>query len=341
MRRLPFDRPTREQVCALAAKVGIDASLTQAAGGNVSWKEQGTIYVKASGTCLADALGSDIFVPLDLSESQLKIKNRQYDFAAGADRDLLRPSIETALHVVLPQKIILHLHPVDVIARTVQVGGIEGICDALTGLNWAWLDYVKPGEMLACEIERISAERDVPPDVWILANHGIVVCAESVDKVEGLLCDVMKRLVLRPRMLRGAPDLGKLDCWMRLGYRRPKDRRIDSLALDDTSLSIARKKWVLYPDHAVFLGATGYFVESDANLDQALPGGDRPIVVIVSNAGVLLSNGASSACEAMLSCYADVCLRLDDSDAVIGLNNAQIAELIVWDAEEYRRRMSR
>lgn len=340
MRELPFDSSVREQVCTLAASVGAERSLTQAAGGNISWKENETIFVKASGMCLADALRSDIFVALEFEGALRQINEKQYDFSVGVSEGTLRPSIETAFHIVLPQKIILHLHPVDVIARSIQVGGEIGIAQALTGLNWAWLDYCKPGEMLAREIERVSDERDVTPDVWILANHGIVVCAETVPDVEDLLHFVMGRLTLCPRKPEKMPDPAWLETWIQLGYRRPQHEVVDSLALDEISHSIAKKSWVLYPDHAVFLGAAGYFFEYAAKPDLALSAEELPVVIIVSGAGVLLSNRASSACEAMLTCYADVLLRLDDPDAVTALDSEQVSELISWDAEEYRRRMS-
>ena len=37
--------------------------LVQGAGGNVSWKEEDTLWVKASGTWLSDASAEDIFLP--------------------------------------------------------------------------------------------------------------------------------------------------------------------------------------------------------------------------------------------------------------------------------------
>ncbi len=51
----------------LSAQLGADPLLVQAAGGNTSIKQDGTMWIKASGTWLMDALSKDIFVPLNLA----------------------------------------------------------------------------------------------------------------------------------------------------------------------------------------------------------------------------------------------------------------------------------
>lgn len=51
----------------LSAKVGSDPLLVQAAGGNTSIKDEGVMWIKASGTWLRDADAKDIFVPLDFA----------------------------------------------------------------------------------------------------------------------------------------------------------------------------------------------------------------------------------------------------------------------------------
>ena len=51
----------------LSARLGADPLLVQAAGGNTSLKQDGVMWIKASGTWLMDALNKDIFVPLDMA----------------------------------------------------------------------------------------------------------------------------------------------------------------------------------------------------------------------------------------------------------------------------------
>jgi rhamnose utilization protein RhaD (predicted bifunctional aldolase and dehydrogenase) len=54
------------ELCAVSARLGADRAIVQGAGGNVSLKEEGTLWVKASGCWLADAEAKDIMVPLAL-----------------------------------------------------------------------------------------------------------------------------------------------------------------------------------------------------------------------------------------------------------------------------------
>ena len=54
------------ELAAFSAELGRDPEQVQAAGGNTSLKEDGVLWVKASGLWLADALTRDIFVPVAL-----------------------------------------------------------------------------------------------------------------------------------------------------------------------------------------------------------------------------------------------------------------------------------
>lgn len=55
------------ELCRMSARVGRNILLVQGAGGNSSVKEDDVLWVKASGTWLADAEDKDIFVPVALS----------------------------------------------------------------------------------------------------------------------------------------------------------------------------------------------------------------------------------------------------------------------------------
>ena len=52
----------REEIEELCNKLGEDQLLVQGAGGNISWKEDDTLWVKASGTWLSKALQENIFL---------------------------------------------------------------------------------------------------------------------------------------------------------------------------------------------------------------------------------------------------------------------------------------
>ena len=58
----------REAIRNYCTLIGKNPLLVQGAGGNVSGKEDKMLWIKASGTCLADAEKDDIFVPVGLGE---------------------------------------------------------------------------------------------------------------------------------------------------------------------------------------------------------------------------------------------------------------------------------
>ena len=90
----------------LSARIGSDPLLTQASTGNSSMKLDGVLWIKASGKWMADATRKDILIPLDLTEVRECVK-QQVDPAGR----YASASIETAMHVVLPHRVVLHCIP--------------------------------------------------------------------------------------------------------------------------------------------------------------------------------------------------------------------------------------
>ncbi|TGV14231.1 class II aldolase, partial [Mesorhizobium sp. M4B.F.Ca.ET.143.01.1.1] len=61
----------------------------------------------------------------------------------------LRPSIETTVHALMPQRVVLHVHCVDTISLAVQADGEAEVARRLDGIEWAWVPYFRPGLPLA------------------------------------------------------------------------------------------------------------------------------------------------------------------------------------------------
>ncbi len=204
--------PAYRALLALSARIGADRLLVQAAGGNSSIKTaDGVMWIKASGTWLADAEQRAIMVPVDYARMEAALVRgdpaaaRQQDFvvAALAAGDL-RPSIETSMHAVIPFRIVVHVHCVATLAYAIRADAPATIAPLLEGLDWRFIPYAKPGVALA------EAIRAVPPaPVYVLANHGLVVASETVDEAASLLADIAARLDA-PRRHGFAPNLARL-----------------------------------------------------------------------------------------------------------------------------------
>src|SRR5258705_3090103 len=158
----------------LSAKLGANLDLVQAGGGNTSLKENGTLWVKASGKWLARSMQEDMFLPV-LQESILRCMDQDEEYIeeyTTASGESLRPSVETSMHAVLPQRVVVHVHSVRTIAWAIRTDVPDALHDRLKGLRWEWIPYVHPGVILGREIrDRLGSH----PDVLILGNHGLIV----------------------------------------------------------------------------------------------------------------------------------------------------------------------
>ena len=190
---------------ALSASIGLNPHMTQAAGGNTSLKAGDTLWIKASGTWLKDALSDDIMVPVAMApllkavDSATRRPTSRRPSPSTTQSRGLRPSIETTVHALMPQRVVLHVHCVDTISLAVQADGEAEVARRLRGIEWAYVPYFRPGLPLA----RGIAEKMRPGvDVLILGNHGLVVAAETVAEADRLLHRV-RSLLARPA--RGTP----------------------------------------------------------------------------------------------------------------------------------------
>src|SRR6266478_682778 len=125
----------------LSARVGGDPLLVQASNGNTSIKLNGILWIKASGKWLAHAMQEEMFVPLELAEVKQSIQNETEIASPYTPNDELRPSIETAMHAVLPHRVVLHVHSINAITCAIRLDGPDLLTERLAGLQWQWIPY--------------------------------------------------------------------------------------------------------------------------------------------------------------------------------------------------------
>jgi len=332
---------------AFSARIGAEPLLVQGGGGNTSLKRDDELWVKASGTWLAHARERELFVRLPLV--QVRAASRHDDAEARIGeiaRGLpLRPSIETSLHALLPHRVVAHVHSVNTLAWAVRADGQERLQTLLTDMNWAWVPYRRPGHPLTRAIaDAIDARASDPPDVLVLANHGLVVGGEDCAEVAARLDEVERRL-LRAQRIAPPSQPERLSAANDLAWQPPAQAMVHALATDAVARRIAADG-VLYPDHAVFLGACAADVGAGERLSQALERclrerGAMPAFALVEDAGVLVAPDLPAGAQAMLHCLALLGLRLDGDEPLSRLGADEVAALADWDAEAYRRALAR
>jgi rhamnose utilization protein RhaD (predicted bifunctional aldolase and dehydrogenase) len=315
----------------LSASIGRNPLLVQASTGNTSVKVEGTLWMKASGKWFAHADQDDFFVDLDVSEIQEGLRQKSY-LQSLYDRPsskLARGSIETTMHATLPFPVVVHVHSLNTLAWAVRADGEHQLSVRLKGLNWQWLPYVPSGLPLALEIERVFSLR---PDtnVFVLSNHGLVVCSETCDGAQSLLEEVEQRLTIEPRPAPAA-DYALLDELKRSGrWQLPEFTRLHTLATDPDSQRILAGGF-LYPCQAMFLPTT---CPAQYSFHSSLAN-DGDHFWIVDRAGVLIREDISRAELEMLIGLAEVVERINPDAPLSYLTEAQVEYVLGKEASQY------
>ena len=132
-------------------EIGLDRTMVQAAGGNTSFKDSDTMWIKASGKWLIESGSSETMVAVSISKIKDALKNDNCSYNdIIKSLDLinspkgLRPSVETPMHAILDFKYIFHTHDIYVNALAVQKNSHIKFKELLADLNWKFIPYVKP-----------------------------------------------------------------------------------------------------------------------------------------------------------------------------------------------------
>lgn len=340
--------PALADLNRLAASVGGDPALVQAAGGNVSLKCDGIMWIKASGTWLAQAEAANIMVPLRLAplldafaSGDPSARDCVAFIDAGLATGALRPSVEATMHAILPESAVIHVHCVSTIAWAVRSDAETVLAPLLAGLPWVFVPYRRPGLPLTQGI----AERLTPSTrVIVLGKHGLVVTGPTVGQAAALLADVVARL-RRPARVQPTADPARLAVFAeRSAYRPAAMPAAHALALDAESLAVAAIG-SLYPDHVVFLGRGVAVLEAGESVAAGLIRVARepapPKLVLAPGEGAFVARDSGAAVDPMVRCLADVTARLQASDPIEPLTLEDEDALLNWDAEHYRQALAR
>jgi len=313
--------------------------LTQGAGGNTSVKDDGWLWVKASGAWLEHAQTKETFVPARVAtilEGLTVGEDRKAEWTAPSGK-VLRSSIETSLHAVLPERWVFHLHTVSSMLWSAMEGGQAGVAERLEGLPWEWVRYDRPGLPLTRAIvERLGSR----PQVLLLANHGLVVSGDSCAEVNELLLETEQRLSLEARQMQSVDKEG-LRAVVPERYHLARYADAHWCAIDPASFEAAIKG-MLAPDFAVFLGARLVGVRRGESIESAAAPyrrefGIEPAVFLLEGQGALIRDSVSDNGEQMLEALGRMLVRLPIGAELKYLPIPEIHGLLDWDAEKYRQ----
>ncbi len=200
-----------DAIIELSREFGSNPDWVLGGGGNTSYKEDDKLYVKASGVALGD-IDADGFVRMDMTRLN-RIWEKVYpsnpeDREAQVLADLMaarstgeehkRPSVETLMHALFPQTFIVHSHPAVANAVTCAVEG-PSYGEKIFGDEMMWIESVNPGFILAHRIrEETEAYREKHgryPEIVLMENHGLVVCAETPGEIRRKHKEIRRKLL--------------------------------------------------------------------------------------------------------------------------------------------------
>ena len=331
------------ELAAASARIGADPLIIQGPGGNTSIKDSGVLWIKASGTNLADALTRDVFVPCDLAAMRAAmtagdpVADQPAAFALQSGG--LRPSIETSLHAVFAQRVVVHVHCVNTLALAIRRDARAALAARLAGFDWGFVAYAKPGADLARAVQAVLGPQT---DVVVLGNHGLIVAGDTVAAAMDLLARVIAAVTVAPRLAAPAPGLpGRAgDGFAAL----PPDHPLHAVALDPSLLALATSG-SLYPDHVIFCGIGATALHQTETPAQAVArvvagGAPAPMFLLVPGMGALQAESVTDGARALVRCLGDVLTRVQPGAEVTVLTIAENAALLNWDAEKYRQALN-
>ena len=190
----------------ISRRIGSYSEFVQGGGGNTSVKiDDNLMAIKASGYFLKNMTEDDGFAFVNYRDINDHIKkgailNNTEDELSSFIKEktskvdgypMLRPSIETGFHALLPYKYIIHTHSVYSNILCCSYEG-KGIVQKLFS-DGSWVEYANPGKNITIEIS--TATKGKESNVIFMQNHGIIVCANNANNAQKLHRSVNNKII--------------------------------------------------------------------------------------------------------------------------------------------------
>lgn len=326
-----------KKISKFCSDIGKNKLLVQGSGGNVSWKENDILNVKASGTRMGDALYQDIFVSVNLKKIKTALSEGQFNIQFEVlGKNQKKPSIETMLHAIMPHTIVVHLHMVEILAHILKEN--FNFSEFLDDFSFAYevIDYIRPGPSLAKAICFLLKDRQFP-DVIFLKNHGVVIGGSDLKDIKNKISTLEKKFkTINQFAYIGVPKHSTIQ-----EYTLIEDQEIQKIVFNGNLYSRLDSSWALYPDHVVFLGPIALTFDSwDLFLELNNKKDNLPELIFIKNQGVYCKKNFSEFKLIQLQCYVDIISRIDEKSKLCVLDAQEINFLINWEEEKYRLSIS-
>jgi len=334
-----------EKLAEISRFYGGNSEYVIAGGGNTSYKDNEFLYVKASGTSLAQVKPED-FVKMNRA-NLAAIWKKDYppdpdvreaavlaDMMAGrcAGEEAKRPSVETLLHDLLPFAYVVHLHPALVNGLTCSQEGQAAASRLFP--EALWIPSINPGFILSRAVKealdvsgaKTGGQSHQKQSIIFLQNHGIFVAANTCEEVSEIYTRVMetlgKKIKKRPdfggevRSFGNSEILGKeiVDLarksnpaseW-RITFSR--NNQIEAFTKDEAAFRPVSSAFT--PDHIVYSGSDPLFINDASGLEKVFKAhlektARVPRIIAIKSLGIFGVGNSEKAVENALELFKD------------------------------------
>ena len=339
-------KPEINELIAISKFYGNNKDYVIAGGGNTSYKDEQTIWIKASGQSLAE-LTEDGLVALSREklhsissgiyseepaerEEQVKADMLRSIIDPGKNK---RPSVETSLHEMVKYKFIVHLHPT-LINGLLCSRNAKNLTLKLFGESVLFVPYTDPGytlfKMVESEIKLYREKFSHDPQIIFLENHGSIVGADTTDEIRKIYSDIIQKIEeqippisenipipYNPLLHKVLPGLRILLSGEKPGIIRFRNNSVIAKFYQN-QLEFHKISLPLTPDIIVYCKTRYLYIEQSSTAEKILDSfryqlphfiseyGYSPKVIIIKDMGVFAIGESYSSAEACLDIYEDL-----------------------------------
>ncbi|MCL1811934.1 MAG: class II aldolase/adducin family protein [Treponema sp.] len=363
-----------EQLAAISRHYGADPDYVIAGGGNTSFKNKTTLWIKGSGVSLGEITPAG-FVAMDRAKLAslwgiAPTNGGSVDAGTAALREKAvleglmaarlpgeeqkRPSVETLLHDILPFNYVVHTHPALVNGLTCSRDA-DKAARSLFGEDVVWIPISDPGFVLANEVRNRIADRKAP-SFFFLQNHGVFAGADTPEEIKPLYKKIMDTINSR---INRKPDMEGVSCsfdgeamlqLQKLSggiVRFTRNNEIAALVKSREAFAPAASAFT--PDHIVYAGSDPLFIEKEKNTEAAWNAhiekiGRPPKIVALEGEGIFGIGQSEKAAGLALELFNDlvkVAVYAESFGGYRFMTAEKIAFINNWEAEQYRSNLAK
>lgn len=339
-------KPEIKELIEISKYYGINKEYVIAGGGNTSYKDSDTIWIKASGQPLAE-LNEEGLVSLSRQKLQLISTARYSDDPVTREEQVkndlcrsiidpkngCRPSVETSLHELIHYKFIVHLHPT-LVNGILCSRGAKSITQKLFGDQVLFVPYTDPGYTLFKKLEseillyRQKFGRD--PQLIFLENHGSFAGADSIAEIKLLYENITEKikeqvtpltdiapLPFNPLLNKVIPTIRMLLSGEQPGVVRFRNNTLIAKYYQNQQ-EFHKISLPLTPDIIVYCKSRYLYIEQSSSAEKILDSiryqlphfiseyGYLPKIFIIKDMGIFAVSDSHANAEACLDVYEDL-----------------------------------